>query len=65
MKRVVLTDSRTKAINIFENPPWRLGCITSRRDNTFDVQIVHENGEELTVNVKAEKVSLINRFKGW
>ncbi len=65
MKRAVLTDSRTKAISLFENPPWRLGRITPKKDGTFDVQMIHENGEELTVNVNSEKGSLTKRFEGW
>jgi hypothetical protein len=65
MKRAVLTDSRTKAFNIFVNPPWRLGSITPKKDSTFDVRMIHESGSEMTVNVAADKGSLTNRFKDW
>jgi hypothetical protein len=65
MKRVVLTDSKTKATTVFRNPPWRLGSITSAWNGTFDVRMIHEDGLELTIDVRAEKVSLTNRFKGW
>ena len=66
MKRVILTDCQTKVSQLFENPPWRLGRITQRKGSgTFDVHLIHENGEELTINVDADPVSLTNRFKGW
>jgi hypothetical protein len=65
MKRAVLTDSRTKAISLFENPQWRLGSITPKKDGIFDVRMIHENGEELTINVNSEKRSLTKRFEGW
>jgi hypothetical protein len=64
MKRVVLTDSRTKAITVFDNP-WRLGGITAKKDDTFDVRVVHQSGEELIVNVRADKGSLTRRFDDW
>jgi hypothetical protein len=65
MKRVVLTDPRTKAMTILENPPWRLGGITAKKDDTFDVRVVHQSGEELIVNVRADKGSLTKRFEDW
>lgn len=66
MKRVILTDSRTKVSQLFESPPWRLGQIRQCRDSdTFDVRMVHDNGKEIVINVNADRMSLTNRFKGW
>jgi hypothetical protein len=66
MKRVVLTGPRTKAMTIIENPPWRLGGIAAKKDdNTFDVRVVHQTGEKLIVNVRADKGSLTKRFEDW
>ena len=53
-------------MTIFENPPWRLGGIAAKKDdNTFDVRVVHQTGEELIVNVRADKGSLTKRFEDW
>lgn len=66
MKRVILTDCQTRVSRFFENPPWRLGQITDRKDDgTFDVHMIHEDGQELIINVDADRLSLTNRFKGW
>ena len=52
-------------MTIIENPPWRLGEITAKKDHTFDVRVVHQSGEELIVNVRADKGSLTKRFEDW
>lgn len=65
MKRAVLTDSETKSLLLFENPPWRLGKIITLRNGTFDVVMIHKDGESRTVNVAAELSSLKKRFEGW
>jgi hypothetical protein len=66
MKRVVLSDSRTNIVHLLVNPPWRLGSIKPNKENgTFDVRMVHENGQVLTVNIGAELLSLTNRLEGW
>ncbi|MBL3675398.1 hypothetical protein JL111_18140 [Paracoccus sp. KCTC 42845] len=65
MKRAVLTDSRTKAIYLLENPPWRLGWITPMHDGSFTVLMIHQSGDKLTVHVVADPDSLTKRFEGW
>ncbi|MBL3675618.1 hypothetical protein JL111_19295 [Paracoccus sp. KCTC 42845] len=65
MKRAVLTDREIKCSLLFENPPWRLGKIIPLRNGTFDVVMMHEDGESRTVNVAADYSSLMKRFEGW
>ena len=66
MKRVILTDSQTGVTRLFQNPPWRLGRIRQQKgSNNFDVHMIHEDGQEMTINVNADPVSLQNRFKDW
>lgn len=65
MKRVVLTDTKTKNTRIFESPPWQLKAIIPAAGSTFDVALLHDDGASLSLNVQAEHSSLLKRFVGW
>lgn len=65
MKRVVLTDTKTRDTRIFQSPPWHLKAIIPAAGSTFDVALVHDDGASLSLNVQAEHSSLLKRFVGW
>ncbi|WP_306752833.1 hypothetical protein [Paracoccus actinidiae] len=65
MKRVVLTDTKTRDIRIFESPPWYLKAIVPAAGSTFDIALAHDNGASLLLNVQADYNSLLKRFVGW